>query len=375
MSLFLSLTEDEFIKQYWQQKPLLTQKAFTDLQSLITGDELAGLACEEEVESRIISGYQIDGVWYCRQGPFVEDDFSALTEKNWTLLVQGLEQWDEKIGAILNYFSFLPRWRLEDIMASYAPIGGGVGPHFDYYDVFLIQVSGEREWHIGQQCDESTVLQKNTDLKLLTEFHIHETYKTKSGDMLYVPAGVAHWGTALTDDCITFSVGFRAPSEKDIVEKMLENLAQELSENNRYRDTLDSIDKSSNKINLSVKDNITNLLEKITPDYFQQAAYHAFGQLVTEVNETFVEYQEEQSWTVEKIRLYLKDKGAIKIKHNVNSRFAYMEGELFVNGEAYKADEKFSQMLCDKEIIMPLSKYHFSILVQLLNHDLISMKC
>ncbi len=178
--LFNIIKQDVFLSEYWQQKPYVFRDALTDnvndILETVDGNELAGLACEEMVESRIIFGHGQTGEWRCEQGVFDESRFASLPEKNWTLLVQGLDQWFEEVRALFHYFDFLPQWRLEDIMASYAPKGGGVGPHFDYYDVFLIQVSGSREWKLGQQCDEKSELQSNDQVKLLQAFVTGDTH-------------------------------------------------------------------------------------------------------------------------------------------------------------------------------------------------------
>ncbi|MBK8289148.1 MAG: hypothetical protein IPK95_11375 [Cellvibrionales bacterium] len=146
--------------------------------------------------------------WQCEQGPFKAKRFKTLPPSHWTLLVQSVDQWIPEIQALLAQFDFLPRWRLDDIMISYATDGGGVGPHFDYYDVFLLQASGKRRWQVGQRCDENSALRDNDKIKLLKDFHTEADYTLATGDMLYLPAGVAHWGTAVGDDCITISIGF-----------------------------------------------------------------------------------------------------------------------------------------------------------------------
>ncbi len=373
MPLSSSLTEQDFIKQYWQQKPLLFRQCFGDLSGLIDGDELAGLACEEVVESRIISGFEIDGDWACQQGPFNEDDFANLSDKNWTLLVQGVEQWDEQIRSILDNFSFLPKWRLEDIMVSYAPQGGGVGPHFDYYDVFLLQVSGKRQWKLGQHCDEGSVLQANDEVKLLSEFHETESHEVVAGDMLYIPAGVAHWGTALSDDCITFSVGFRAPSEKDIIEEALENIAESLLENNRYQDTEASIDIHPYKINAAASENLRGLLNSITPEKLQDALQQAFGQLVTDTRYTASE-EDQEEWTLEQLQATLRKNKTTRLYHYPHSRFAFTDTQLFVNGEAFFVDEKFSRLVCDKTIDVNLPAEQLALLVKFLNDGSIALE-
>ncbi len=351
-SLFQSISQEVFLNTLWQQQPYIFRQGIKDVANIIDGNELAGLACEESVGSRIISGYEPDADWHCQQGPFNEADFSQLPEKNWTLLVQGVDQWVEDIHSLFAYFNFLPQWRLEDIMASYAPQGGGVGPHFDYYDVFLIQVSGSREWLLGQVCDETSALQHNQPVKLLKAFHTEDTQQLDVGDVLYVPAGKAHWGRALTDDCITLSIGFRAPSEKELLTHALDAIVDQLSENARYQDTTQSIDQHGSKINGAAQQQACGFLSKLTPRLLQSAIAESLGQLVTEPR-----YQaevEDEPMNLEEclslIQQTISNNKPIRLAHPVSTRVAFSDTHLFINGEAYLVDEPFAQSFCEGNI-------------------------
>jgi len=378
MTLFTKLLcsekdQKEFIRTIWQQQPLFIKGALKelggDVLNVVDGATLADLAFETEVESRIISGHGIDGDWVCQQGPLSEDSFKALPDENWTLLVQGVDQWSEEVSGILDSFSFLPRWRLEDIMASYAPKGGGVGPHFDYYDVFLLQISGTRQWHLGQQCNDDTPLQDNESVKLLAEFEVKDTHSAKSGDILYIPAGVAHWGTALSDDCITLSVGFRAPSQRELLVATLgsffEEMADSFSEQQRYQDTADSIDVHPAKINQAVHKQLSQYLSALTPEMLQQSINQAFGQLVTEPRYTSVEESPPQDYVKIVIEKLTQD-GYLTLEHPIHSRFAFSETQLFVNGEAFNVSETFAQAVCEGKVSRELSDYEMVFLVELL---------
>jgi 50S ribosomal protein L16 3-hydroxylase len=195
---------------------------------VIDGDTLAGLALEEEVESRLISGAG-RGPWELRHGPFEEEMFSSLPDNDWTLLVQSVDHYLAEVSLLLDSFSFLPAWRLEDIMISYAAKGGSVGPHFDQYDVFLVQASGSRRWQIGQWCDGSTLLLPHDSLKLLADFQVQEEFVLDAGDVLYLPPGLAHWGIADSDDCITWSVGLRSPDLYQAIDWLLAESEEERS--------------------------------------------------------------------------------------------------------------------------------------------------
>ena len=214
---------DNFLRHYWQQKPLLIRQAFPDFESPVSADELGGLALEDEIESRLIIEDQKTALWSLQNGPFDENIFQTLPPSHWTLLVQAVDHWLPEVGELLEHFDFLPRWRLDDIMLSYAEDQGSVGPHFDQYDVFLLQGEGQRRWRVGQVCDASTPLVEGSELKILKHFEQQDEWLLEPGDMLYVPPGVAHWGVA-EGECITYSVGFRAPTGVE----MLNDLATEL---------------------------------------------------------------------------------------------------------------------------------------------------
>ena len=350
MAVFSGFDKSLFLQDYWQQKPLFLRQSLPACIDMIAGDDLAGLSCEEDVESRIISGHGLNNNWHCQQGPFSEQDFAGLPAENWTLLVQGLDQWSEEIYRLLDAFDFLPRWRLEDIMASYAPSGGGVGPHFDYYDVFLIQVSGTRQWHLGQQCDDQSPLQPNHQVKLLADFYTSDRYQALPGDLLYIPAGLAHWGTAVTDNCITLSVGFRAPSEKELLTATLEHLVDQWSENKRYRDTELSIDAHPYKINQGVHQHLLTFLQQLSPQHLQSAVNQAFGQLVTEPRYSADIDAAQVAYGRDDLLSLLGERGYLSLALPPSTRLAFSEAQLFVNGEAFQVSTAFAQAVCEGRI-------------------------
>ncbi|WP_438951952.1 cupin domain-containing protein [Porticoccus sp.] len=233
-SILGTLSAEEFLAKYWQKKPLLIRNAFRDFKSPLTADELAGLSLEEEVESRIVFEAGESGPWEVQHGPFDEEIFALLPESCWSLLVQGVDLWVPEVKALLTHFNFLPRWRIDDVMVSYAPVGGSVGPHFDYYDVFLLQGQGQRRWQIGSLCDQQSPLLPETQLRILQAFDVKEEWILNPGDMLYLPPGISHWGVA-ENDCLTYSIGFRSPTLTD----MLDDLTTELmaqGNSSYYRD-------------------------------------------------------------------------------------------------------------------------------------------
>ncbi len=255
------LTGQQFLDQYWQRKPLMVPKAFPGYASPLSADELAGLALEPDVESRIVFGSDPSGPWRLQQGPFLEADFKAMPETGWTLMVQAVDLWVPDVEAMISHFSFLPRWRLDDVMVSYAPAGGSAGPHFDQYDVFLVQVEGSKRWKIGRREDEPPSLLDNSDLRILKDFRQVDERVLEPGDMLYLPPGVGHWGIAETEG-MTFSVGFRSPTMTDL----LADLAIELvAKNNEvyYRDPKLNVEMASEHIHPAFIAQAKALLEEL----------------------------------------------------------------------------------------------------------------
>ena len=169
-SILGEVAAEDFLLHYWQKQPLLIRDALPDYESPVSPDELAGLSLEPEVESRIVEERGADGPWSVRHGPFEEEDYQGMPEKDWTLLVQGVDLWVPQVKELLKQFDFLPAWRLDDIMISYACEGGSVGPHFDQYDVFLLQVEGQRCWQVGEECGTGTPMLEGTELRIIADF-------------------------------------------------------------------------------------------------------------------------------------------------------------------------------------------------------------
>ena len=231
---FQNFDIDQFFREYWQKKPLLIRNAFRDWQNPLEPDELAGLACEEEIESRLMC--QTDAGWEMEQGPLAEERLAGLGESHWTLLVQAVDHHVPAVADLIAPFRFIPNWRIDDVMVSLAADQGGVGPHFDQYDVFLIQGLGRRHWQIGAHCDADTLLLPHEDLKLLAAFEATEEWVLEPGDILYVPPGISHNGVAVGSDCMTYSVGFRAPSRSDLLGHYVDDVLDGIKDDELYRD-------------------------------------------------------------------------------------------------------------------------------------------
>lgn len=220
-SLLGALTPEQFMRRYWQKKPLLIRQAIPGVAAPLSRDELFGLACGGEAEARLITHFRKR--WQLEHGPFEPDEIPPVTRRDWTLLVQGADLHDDRARALLDRFRFIPDARLDDLMISYATAGGGVGPHFDSYDVFLLQVHGQRRWRISAQTD--LTLQDGLPLKILQHFEADEEWVLEPGDMLYLPPHIAHDGVAL-GECMTCSIGFRAPKAGELRNQFLYHLAE-----------------------------------------------------------------------------------------------------------------------------------------------------
>lgn len=263
LALLNQLTPSQFLAEYWQKKPLLIRQAIPNFQGLLDGNDLAGLACEEEAQSRLV--HFSDGQWHTEQGPFDEDDFANLPEHDWTLLVQGVNHFLPEADALLRQFNFIPYARLDDLMVSYAPKGGGVGPHFDSYDVFLLQGSGERRWKISHQSDKSII--EGAPLRILKQFTCDDEWVLAPGDMLYLPPQLAHWGIAETDDCMTYSIGFRAPKTSELamgyLEEMQSNLRSNSAEDILYQDADLAMTEAPAEISQGMVDKVHEMLTQM----------------------------------------------------------------------------------------------------------------
>lgn len=225
-----------FINEYWQKKPCVLRNAFPGFESPVSPEELAGLACEEDVHCRLVIENSAEGPWQVSYGPFEEQDFLDLPETHYSLLVSECEKWLPELTDLLDQFRFIPDWRIDDLMISYAPAEGSVGPHVDAYDVFLLQAIGSRRWEFCESRSEQPELISGLELAILKQFIPDQELVLNPGDMLYLPPGFAHHGIAL-DRCMTYSIGFRAPTAASALESFAlesERLGDKVE---RYTDT------------------------------------------------------------------------------------------------------------------------------------------
>lgn len=320
----------EFLRDYWQKKPLLIRQAIPGFESPVSPDELAGLSLEEEIESRLVIEHG-ETPWELRRGPFSESTYQNLPERDWTLLVQAVDQLVPEVAELIEHFRFLPNWRIDDVMVSFAAPGGGVGPHFDNYDVFLLQAHGQRRWRVGQMCDSESNMLKHADLRILADFQGTDEWVLEPGDMLYLPPRLAHFGTA-EDACMTYSLGFRAPSAAEVLTHFTDFLAQFLPDEERYSDADMLPTEDPHQIQSDALDRLRAMLAEHMGD--ERLLLTWFGQFMTEPR-----YPERVQGPEidEQAMLAALDDGAVLMR-NLSARLAWSEVDvgllLFASGQS-----------------------------------------
>ncbi|MFC4294460.1 JmjC domain-containing protein [Novosphingobium tardum] len=339
-----------FLRDVWQKKPLLIRNPWTSWHNPLEPDELAGLACEPEVESRLIvqDDTAAPGALLAEHGPFADDRFARLRESPWTLLVQAVDHHVPEVAALLAPFRFVPNWRIDDVMVSYASDGGGVGPHFDHYDVFLLQGLGRRRWRVGPRCDAATPLLPHDDLRLLARFEATDEWVLGPGDILYVPPGFAHDGVAVGADCMTYSIGFRAPSRGELIESWCEDLVEELGDDDRYVDPDLALQDNPGEITAAA---IARLHAMITERLADRAGFARwFGRYSSTRKYPEIDWHPDEPIEAGDLRGALAEK--IPLVRNPASRFAFVrEGAddvvLFVDGESFTCSGR-SRLLAEQ---------------------------
>jgi 50S ribosomal protein L16 3-hydroxylase len=345
-----------FLRDYWQKRPLLIRNPWAAWTNPLEPDELAGLACEPGVESRLIRK-EAPERWELEEGPLAEDRFGDLGKQPWTLLVQAVDHHAPAVAALLEPFRFIPNWRVEDVMVSYAVDGGGVGAHFDHYDVFLVQGLGRRRWRIGQKCDDATELLPHDDLRLLADFQATDEWVLDPGDMLYIPPGYAHDGVAVGDDCMTYSIGFRAPARSELISSWTDHVLDTLQDDDRYADPDLQLQDNPGEISGAALARLQQMMAEALADPAEFAAW--FGEYTT------ARKSEQFDWTPEE-PLSIGDLGSLaearaSLVRNPASRFSFIRHDgglvsLFVDGARYLCEGDsagFAERLCgESELIL-----------------------
>ncbi|MGB7816143.1 MAG: cupin domain-containing protein [Methylotenera sp.] len=328
LRLLNNLTASQFLAEYWQKKPLLIRSAIPDFKGLLNPNELAGLACEDDVQSRIIRHSK--GKWQVENGPFDEADFTQLPARDWTLLVQSVNHHLPEAAGLLSQFNFIPHTRLDDLMVSYAPDGGGVGPHIDSYDVFLLQGSGQRRWKISGTNNKNPAdlsLIENAPLKILKHFETEQEWVLEAGDMLYLPPQIAHWGTAVGDDCMTYSIGFRAPKTQELMHEFLNYLQDNIQAEGLYTDPDLSVQEHPAEIKSEMIDKVSGMLQTITWDKNSVADF--LGKYLTEPKPDMVFEPARKISQTE----FIKKLSKKSLLLNLKSQLLFTQNNFYLNGE------------------------------------------
>lgn len=316
------MTAQQFVRDYWQKRPLLIRGAFPGFGDLLTPDELAGLACEGDAQSRLV--LHARGKWKLEQGPFDEERFARLPERGWSLLVQGVNHFLPEANELLHQFDFIPRVRLDDLMVSLAPDGGGVGPHFDSYDVFLLQGHGRRLWRVSSQQDMTLV--PGAPLRILQHFETDEEWVVEPGDLLYLPPRLAHWGIAI-GDCMTWSIGFRAPSAQELATQFLIYMQDHLQIDGMYADSDLQLQRHPAQISGQTLRKVREMLQGVRWNSDDIARF--LGTYLTEPKPHIV-FDPPRRIALEKFRERLQRSG---IALDLRSQMLFYGDYVFMNGE------------------------------------------
>ena len=329
LTLLGGLTPAQFMRRHWHKKPLLVRQAIPNFQPPVLRPEMFALAAEESVESRLVQ--QIKGGWKLRHGPFARRSLPAMSQREWTLLVQGVDLHNDAVHQLMQQFRFVPEARLDDLMISYATAGGGVGPHFDSYDVFLLQAHGRRRWRIGRQKD--LTLKEGIPLKVLAEFEPEEEFVLEPGDMLYLPPRYAHDGIA-EGECMTYSIGFRAPARAELAQELLVRLSEDAAEDEQvqmYRDAKQEAVAEPGAIPAELQAFAKEALERALSQPL--ALERALGEYLTEPKPNVWFEASDGGAMLEAVRL------------DRRTRMMYDAQHIFINGESYRAGGKDATLM------------------------------
>jgi 50S ribosomal protein L16 3-hydroxylase len=332
-ALLGGLSPSQFMRRHWQKKPLLIRAAIPGFEPLLSRQQLFDMATDEAVESRLIVR-KAQG-WTLRQGPLARASLPPLKQPGWTLLVQGVDLHLDAAHALLQRFRFVPDARLDDLMISWASDGGGVGPHFDSYDVFLLQATGQRRWRIGRQKDLS--LQPGVPLKILSHFEPEEEHLLNPGDMLYLPPRWAHDGDAVGGDCSTYSIGFRAPQRGGLAGELLQRMADELDDSTLYRDPQQPATANPAAMPAALEAFAADALQRLLAE--RQSLACALGEVMTEPKPRIWFDEATDAWVP----------GALRLDRR--TRMMYDERHVFINGESFRAggaDARLMRALADQ---------------------------
>lgn len=336
-TLLGGLTVNEFLRDYWQKRPLLIRQALPAFKGLLEPRQLVYLACAEDVQARLVT--QRSGKFSLQQAPFEPEDFEKLGKTKWTVLVQGVNHHLPQAAELLKRFSFIPHARLDDLMVSYAPKGGGVGPHFDSYDVFLLQGLGHRRWQISSQADRTLI--EGAPLRILRDFRIEQEWVLEPGDMLYLPPHYAHNGIA-EDDCMTYSIGFRTPAYQELAEQFLVYLQDRIEVQGMYADPDLRTQKHPSEIRPAMLLQVEQAIKKVR--WNKEDIANFFGCYMSEPKPHVFFDAPDSPVSEAKFRQAIQKYG---VQLDLKSQMLCHSGWIFMNGEAYQPDRRDYPLLRD----------------------------
>lgn len=338
MTLLGGLSASQFMRKHWQKKPLLIRQAVPGFEPLLSRSELFALSQRDEVESRLIVQQAEAPGWTLGHGPFKKSAFPPVAQPGWTLLVQGVDLHSDPVHALMSRFRFVPDARMDDLMISWASEGGGVGPHFDSYDVFLLQAAGRRRWRIGRQKDLS--LQEDVPLKILTHFVAEEEHVLDPGDMLYLPPRWAHDGIAEDTGCMTYSIGFRVPQRASLAGELMLRMTDAFEDCTLYRDSTQAATTQPAQIPTALADFASDALQRLLAD--RESLACALGEVMTDPKPKVWFDEPECDWAV----------GAVRLDRR--TRMMYDDRHVFINGESFRAagaDARLMRQLADGHVL------------------------
>lgn len=344
LAMLNGLSAHQFLSEYWQKKPLLIRNAFPGFKDFVSFDSLQALAQRDDVLSRLVT--EREGDWSVKQGPLRSSDFRGLKRAHWSLLVQGIDQLLPAGKALLSQFNFIPHARLDDLMISFAPKEGGVGPHFDSYDVFLLQGQGHKRWQVSQQQDHSLI--PDAPLRILQRFEMEQEWILGPGDMLYLPPGYAHYGIALNDS-LTYSIGFRAASNQELLIQFLIHLQDRVTAEGMYEDADLALQTHPAEISATMINKVASAINRLTWSKDDIAQF--LGSYLTEPKPHIFFDPPARPLSLAKFHQAVEKKG---LHLSLKSQLLFAGERLFMNGEEVSAKGtalKLLSRLADERVL------------------------
>jgi 50S ribosomal protein L16 3-hydroxylase len=337
------LSPEDFLENYWQQQPLVVRQAFPGFKSPISADELAGLSCEADVNSRLVIEKGGKHPWQTLYGPMDEAVFQDLPDTHWSLLVNDVEKHLPELAWIVDRFRFIPEWYVDDLMISYAPAGGSVGPHLDQYDVFILQAQGHRHWQIHNREVAEDNQVAGTDMQIQKDFQAEQEWLLAPGDLIYLPPGVSHYGVA-TDECLSFSIGFRAATHAEMLQDFVEYISRGEPGKVTFRDPSLVVQPYANEITAATIETVRGILKDyLRADHPELTRW--FGRFISDVK---TDITPETGQPVEDFSS-LATAYEVLARHPASHYAFSRRGQgalLFIDGDDFDVSTGFAEALC-----------------------------